>query len=239
MSTLAHLHAGRAMVLKQFEEAINKTVFHHDDFRLAVVGGGHDEVEIEIIRKLIGNITVTSFGIDGTDVYLDLNESDSVSNSLHSVFDLVICCQTLEHIWNLTEAINNLNLLVKQGGHVWVNVPASNMKHGSSDYFSAGYQSNMLGNLFALVGFSSISKGEIGSRRLYLMTHKQRYWPNAQTHKNPFLRGIESRRYLFILKFIRYLFKNLEASFWSAKVAVGSEFSTESWYYGKKINDHA
>ena len=69
-------------------------------------------------------------------------------------FDLAICCQVLEHVWNISQAIHNISRLVKISGHVWINVPSSNMKHASPHYYSAGYQSEMIAKLFELNSFS-------------------------------------------------------------------------------------
>lgn len=147
----------------------------------------------------------------------------------------MICCQVLEHVWNLSNATKNLSRLVRQGGYIWLNVPASNMKHGSPKYYSAGYQSEMFEKLFGLEGFQKISNGEIGTKRLYCMTHKQQYWPSSKVLKNPFLRGIESHKLLFPLKFIKYFLSSVEAITWSNKIDLNSKYATEAYFFGKKL----
>jgi SAM-dependent methyltransferase len=237
---IGRLFAGRAMVLKYFEEQVLELVLSQEEFRCAVVGGGHDEVELTIARKHIANLQVTSFDIvESPDVTIDLNEPDAIPNIWKGKFDLVICSQVLEHVWNVSQAIANLSVLLKKGGHIWINAPASNIKHGGDWYFSAGYQSSLLSNLSSLNGITEISRGEIGSERLYMSIHKQGNWPKIEWYRNPFLRGFQSRQDLLHLRFLKFFPTNLSAWFWNPKEVVGSELSTESWFYGEKINDHA
>ncbi len=232
---IGRLYAGRAMVLKYFEEIFQELSTDYQEFRCAVVGGGHDEVELRIVLTYFPKAEVTTFDIrESADVTIDLNNYNVVPKEWKNRFDLVICCQTLEHVWNIDLAITNLTTLVRMGGKIWVNVPASNLKHGGDEYFSAGYQASLLSNLFALKGVQEISKGEIGSERLYLMIHKQRSWPKIETHTNPFLRGFRSRKDLYQLNFLKSLYRNIEAILWSGEVIVGSDFSTETWFYGEK-----
>jgi hypothetical protein len=231
-----NLHAGRQQVLEIYETWILANLTP-DKISIAVVGGTKDEPELEIFQQLGFNYEVTYFGISDNNLYLDLNEKNQISSKFLRSFDLLICCQVLEHIWNMQVAIDSLVSLVKIDGLLWINVPASNHKHGSPEYFSAGYQPELIRNLLLLHHFETLLLGDIGSRRLYFMTHKQQFWPTSLEHDFPFLRGIQSRGHLFPLKFLKHLVKNFQALFWSPRFVHNSQFSTETYYLGKNLSD--
>lgn len=238
----SNLHAGRQKVLEIYESWILANLTP-DKISIAVVGGTKDEPELEIFQQLGFNYEVTYFGISDNNLYLDLNEKNQITSKFLRSFDLLICCQVLEHIWNMQEAIDSLVSLVKKDGLLWINVPASNRKHGSPDYFSAGYQPELIRNLLSLHHFETLLMGDIGSPRLYFMTHKQQFWPTSLEHDFPFLRGVQSRAHLFPLKFlkrsVKNLVKNLQALFWSPRFVHNSQFSTETYYLGKNLSDKA
>ena len=233
-----HLHAGRRKVLEIYESWIMANL-NSKKMSIAVVGGGRDEVELEIFTKLGFQHEVSFFGISDNDQYCDLNTKYQISVEMFGAFDLVICCQVLEHVWNIQVAIENLASLVKANGLIWINVPSSNLKHGSPEYFSAGYQPELIENLISLYRFETLLASDIGSKRLYFMTHKQQFWPTYLEHRFPFLRGIRSRPHLFPLKFLKHLVKNCQAIFWSPEFNQRTQFSTETYYLGKRLNDRA
>ena len=229
-------HAGRQNVLEIYESWMLANLTP-SKISIAVVGGIKDEPELEIFQQLGFNYEVSYFGISGDDHYLDLNKKNQINSKFLKSFDLVICCQVLEHIWNMQMAVEGLVSLVKKDGLLWVNVPASNHKHASPEYFSAGYQPELIKNLLCAHHFETLLAGDIGSKRLYFMTHKQQFWPTYLEHRFPFFRGIQSRAHLFPLKFLKHLVKNFQALFWSPKFVHNSQFSTETYYLGKKLSD--
>ena len=113
---------------------------------IAVVGGSSNEPELLELLKIYPEAKVSFLGIaqgpqDIPFTELDLNESSGLDQS----FDIVICAQVLEHIWNLDNCMKNLSKLVnQQNGLLWINCPASNLVHGSPEYFSAGYSHEMI-----------------------------------------------------------------------------------------------
>ena len=232
---MKNLHAGRYFLQDIYRFNIDSIIQKKKKLTVAVIGADKTEVEYIYLVNKKALERVEFFGISTEENYLDLNKSSNENNlSLKKEFDLVICCQVLEHVWNLNVAIQNLASLVKNGGYIWLNTPASNLKHGSPHYFSAGYQSEIFERLFEILGFKCISRGEIGTKRLYCMTHEQQYWPSHKILVNPFLRGIESRPYLFPLKFLRFLIRNCRAFFWSNKLETSSQWSTETYYFAVK-----
>lgn len=231
-----HRHAGRQKVLEIYDLWM-LTNLTPGKISIAVVGGMKDEPELEIFQQLGFDHEVSYFGISNNNHYLDLNEKNQITTKLLKSFDLVICCQVLEHIWNMQMAIENLVSLVKTDGLLWINVPASNHKHASPEYYSAGYQPELIKNQLSVHHFETLILGDIGSKRLYFMTHKQQFWPTYLEHRFIFLRGIQSRAHLFPLKFLKHLVKNFQALFWSPRFMHNSQFSTETYYLGKKLSD--
>ena len=150
-------------------------------------------------------------------------------------YDLVICSQVLEHVFRTQTAISNLTKLLNSPGFLWIACPSSNHKHGSPDYYSAGYSPEMLVKLCEDNNLDVLQSGDFGSERLYKMTHTHLYWPTKLSHKNPFLRDIERGSLLFSLRFVRRFIQNAQSIFWSPKFLDGSMWSTESYVLAKNI----
>ncbi|TSA48151.1 MAG: class I SAM-dependent methyltransferase [Actinomycetales bacterium] len=107
---------------------------------VVVIGGGSQEPELEILKKQT-DIKIHFLGIKSEQgianfAFLDLNKPIAI---VTQQFDLLLCSQVLEHLWDLKQAITNLVSLTNPGGYNWIAYPASNFAHGSPDYFSAGY----------------------------------------------------------------------------------------------------
>jgi SAM-dependent methyltransferase len=69
-------------------------------------------------------------GYEGADVLFDLNEAD-LPEHLHGRFDFIFNHGTLEHVFHLPNALNNLFRMLKVGGRVHHFAPASNhVDHG-------------------------------------------------------------------------------------------------------------
>ncbi|MEW5895579.1 MAG: methyltransferase [Candidatus Omnitrophota bacterium] len=82
---------------------------------------------------------------ENPDFIFDLN--DKVDNAFHERFDVVFDCGTLEHVFNVPEALKNICRMLKPGGMVVLMNPASNaVDHGfysfSPTLFYDFFQSN-------------------------------------------------------------------------------------------------
>ncbi len=68
------------------------------DANIAIVGGNKNDPEVLLVKKLFVNCQITFLGVEkNPDVnFLDLNKK----TMQHKEFDLVICSQVIEHIWN-------------------------------------------------------------------------------------------------------------------------------------------
>jgi hypothetical protein len=200
---------------------------------IAIVGGSSNEPELLELLEIYPQATVTYLGIeqglqDVPFLKLDLNIP---SNSLPS-FDIVICAQVLEHIWNFENSMNNLaKILNPKNGLLWLNCPASNMVHGSPEFFSAGYSPDMLCRNLEAQGFEIILSDSIGTRRLYFFTHTLQYWPSRFELAHPVLtyRPLRSYGRRLIPETFLGFFGRLYALFLSNKRLSKSQFDTETF----------
>jgi len=204
---------------------------------IAIVGGSSNEPELLELLKIYPEATVSFLGIaqgaqDTPFIELDLNESGGLGQS----FDIVICAQVLEHIWNLENCMRNLSALVnQQNGLMWINCPASNLVHGSPEYFSAGYSHEMISKNLENHQFEIILANSIGSRRLYFFTHALQYWPTKFELAHPLLtyRPLRSYGRRLIPETFLGFFGRLYALFLSNKRLSKSQFDTETYVLAK------
>jgi len=201
---------------------------------IAVVGGSKKDpevVELEKTKKFI----VKTYGIDDDcDFKLDLN----LRNDNFLKHDLVLCSQVLEHLYDVKRAITNLVNLLEVNSLLWIACPASNRSHGSPDYYSAGYQPELIIKLAQEYNLDLIKFGKLGSKRLYFMTHALRVWPNQQELSSPIFKydfnRFEGGKVKNFFRFLRDFPGRLFASFLSSKVNSQVEFATETFVLFQK-----
>ena len=231
---MRQMHAGRAVVVRIFRNLLKNNLINLPRaVKVAVVGGSEMEPELSIIAELGLEFDVVVFGISSESEYLDLNLLENFPIGHEGRYHLVICCQVLEHLYNVKNSLENLDRLLSPGGYVWINVPTSNKKHLSPKYYSAGYQPDLIQKLIEPFGVELVEMGDVGSKRLYHMTHKQQYWPSQLEHRYPFLRGIHNGLSYFILRFLKNIPRNIQAQTWSPKIVHGTEFSTDTYFFGR------
>lgn len=196
---------------------------------IAVVGGDSNEPELEHLADSM----ITFYGIENTNKdhrfrELDLN-SDFPVDMRDEKYDLVLCSQVIEHLYDLPRSIGVVPGLVKAGGHIWLGFPASNIPHGSPEYFSAGYPFQTAAKLLPS-GFEIIFGGQLGSKRNYLWTHYLREWPTLEELNNP-IRFIWQTRTSVPRKIVRTLrrFRQAHVVFSNNKIYYEIEFATESY----------
>jgi SAM-dependent methyltransferase len=207
--------------------------------RIAILGGSSNDPEVKIINQLFPESVITYLGIDnyGDEPHwrhLDLNFGSTDTAD----FDLVICCQVLEHIWNLGNAFEAITNITKDKGYIWINCPTSNMAHGSPEYYSAGYSPDFLRLNLEALGFKTISRGSYGSKRYYHAVHYLRHWSTEAEHAHPVL-GYRMSGGFTMGKFREMLFRlpgRIHMIFWNKKITSHINFSTESYYFGIKSN---
>ncbi len=225
---------GRAVVLAKFIEQTTGIFSTNRNLRVAVVGGYEDEPEIRALKTLGFNLEVSIFGIDENMYFLDLNNEPVITQSSYGDFDLILCSQVWEHIWNHESAFKNLLRLTSKGSFLWLACPASNHPHGSPSYFSAGFTSEYLSLNITKMGLAIIARGQIGTPRNYRATHVLPTWLSVRGHSFPPVYAFEDRSvYSRILHSIKYFFTNI--SFLGISPAITDEigYATESWIFAQ------
>lgn len=162
---------GRILILNKFEEIIlnlnlNKNIC------IAVVGGSKKEPELLLLEKLGFKLEITTFGIEESDdIFFDLNEDN---NPEITKYDLVICGQVLEHIWNVDNFVKNIYKIMNSKSYAFIHCPKSNMHHGHT-YYSAGYSKEFMLKIFSN-NTDILDFGELGTPRLYTSIHLLKEW---------------------------------------------------------------
>jgi SAM-dependent methyltransferase len=209
-----------------FEKSIEP--FRQEIRSIAVVGGDADEPELQHFDTL-NNVKVDFLGVDNALSnsnfhFLDLNHFSKTPNK----YDLVLCSQVLEHVWDVQNALKNLVNLAKPNGLIWISCPASNFAHGSPHYFSAGYQPQLVINHLDALGAATIFQKTFGSRRNYFFTHSMYYWATERELAHP-LFPRASRHYF------KYFFMRVIATFLSNQTTSDPRFATETCVLSRRI----
>lgn len=207
--------------------------------RVAILGGSSSDAEVQIIKQHNPLIEFFVIGIENENldqnfVFLDLNTLGD--ERILPSFDLVLCSQVLEHVWNHANFFENLAKLCKVNGSLWLACPKSNMEHGSPEYFSAGFTSEYLARNLQEKKFEVIEHGDLGSRRYYISTHLNQEWLGENEHKRP-VRGFDWKNGTPLGKINRFrklLIGRILLTFYKSKLLEGSQFSTESWVLAVK-----
>ena len=150
LHNLWDVNISRIILLKKFKEIVLPNLSRNKRIDIAIIGGTLNEVELKFIS---GNYSVKVFGVESYDCYLDLNVE--MRDSFQ--FDLIICNQVIEHIWNINNAFLTFKSMLKKEGLLWITCPCSNMAHGSPDFYSAGYTHTFLDRHASLAGLRKIS----------------------------------------------------------------------------------
>ena len=200
---------------------------------VAIVGGDTTDPEIQNLLKE-KQIVVDCYGIDEGLIQLNLN----LPYSNRSKYDLVICSQVLEHLYDVRQAIENLANLTNSKGYIWIGCPASNRSHGSPNYYSAGYQPELIENLLNISFVKVLYSGKLGSKRLYFMTHALRIWPSQKELKRPISSyNFNRRNENFFKKIVRFVYDfpgRFYSLFLSSKLSDQIEYSTETYVFARK-----
>lgn len=234
----------RALLLEEFIQLFTKTeIFNSDSIKVAVVGGSEREPELIALRHFGLEINLTIFGIDSDAEYLDLNSINSKNWNFD--FDLILCSQVMEHLWNHSAAFDTLKNLMNEKTHLWISCPSSNRPHGLNFYFSAGLTVDFLVNNMESRGLTVLGSGSIGTRRLYRAIHTQPSWLSVRGHVFPPLWSFEEhpydkegRTYRIIFR-IRYFLRNLDLLLFSKKITTDVRCATESWACAKLKSSEA
>jgi len=151
--------------------------------KIAIVGGSLGDPEVNLIKVKFPNVYFSTYGISEEQIYMDLNSTPLNSGD----FDLVICVNVIEHIFNHDNFSKNLLSILKPNGNLWLVFPFNDMYHGSPDYYSAGFHPEYVINLFLNKGCKVQKSKIISSKRLYLFTHLLKTWPSEFRYMHPLI----------------------------------------------------
>ena len=228
----------RSLVVEEFIEFFKQTqIFKANELNIAVVGGSSKEPELEVFKHMNIGVNLTLLGVEPGVDFFDLNKSNS--DSTHSKFDIVLCSQVFEHIWNHHNAINSLKSLMSEETYLWISCPSSNRPHGLSFYFAAGLTESFLVNNLQHHKLKIQASGTLGSRRIYRSIHTLPTWLSARGNKFPPIWAFESHPYdkeslVYRAVFtLRYIHRSFELLFFSGKVTTDIRTASESWVCAK------
>tara|TARA_B100001996_G_scaffold382531_1_gene374610 strand:- start:1173 stop:1949 length:777 start_codon:yes stop_codon:yes gene_type:complete len=173
---LKNTNYGRILLLEKFEQLVN-FINTQKKIKIGIVGGSENEPEILLLEKLNIEYEITTLGIDDADYFLDLNKNNNNLPKLD--FDLIVCGQVLEHIWNINNFVENIYSLMSTNTFVFLHCPKSNIHHGHT-YYSSGYSKEFLKKVFTIENINIIESGELGTPRLYTSVHLIKDWLNTQ-----------------------------------------------------------
>jgi SAM-dependent methyltransferase len=224
----------RSLVIEEFIEFFKKTdLLNFSQLNVAVLGGSRNEPEIKVLRHMKIDVNLTLFGIDSDVEFLDLNIENP--RFKHSDFDLILCSQVFEHIWNHQVALDNLKKLMNEKTYLWISCPSSNRPHGLSFYFAAGFTESFLVNNINNQELQVLASGTLGTRRIYRAIHTMPLWLSVRGHKFPPIWAFESHPYdkendFYRLIFsLRYLLRSFELMLFSGKITSDIRCASESW----------
>jgi hypothetical protein len=116
---------------------------------------GKDKIDTDEFFLNLGFSSVSSLdasGFEGADYICDLNHKSS--DSLEQKFDCIFDGGTLEHIFNLPQALENIDKMLKIGGHVIHNLPSHNhVDHGFYMFSPGTLWDYYLANGYEIVKF--------------------------------------------------------------------------------------
>jgi SAM-dependent methyltransferase len=224
-------------ILKKFQAEISDC--YGSISSCAIVGGTSQDPEVRFLQAQSIPTLKKDFsylGIEETAtnfVYLDLN----ILTNLNETWDLVLCSQVLEHVWNHENFFGNLGGITSVGGLLWISVPMSNIVHGSPDYFSAGFAPEYLVKNLQQKNFKVLSSGSIGSRRNYLSTHLLGRWLTELEHDSPILghSHYPAIRIGEFRKLVREVIQGFLLVFSSNKVNDNPRYATESYVLAVRV----
>ena len=164
------LSFGRILLLDSFAEYIAKNNIDKK-IDVALIGGLENEPEIILLQNKGFELSIDYYGISEKDTFFDLNKRNSKS-VLNKEYDLVICCQVLEHIWHTSNFFSNIELFKSDKTLIYMNFPRSNKFHSNkienhTDFNSTGYSKYFILNNIEDMELIPIEVEEIGTERLY------------------------------------------------------------------------
>jgi hypothetical protein len=161
----------RVVSLTWFEKIVAALNIAEQEY-VGIVSGSTDEPELRLLKSR--RITLLNFDSDPR-YDLDLSWSDQASEN----FSLTLCNQVLEHVFNPHQAFRNLIHHTRNGGLIFVSIPAVNCAHGEPNYYSAGYHPRFLARLAQANNLNLVGLSSWGSIRYMVHAVSGTWLPNS------------------------------------------------------------
>lgn len=111
---------------------ITMSILRKLDFEKVLdVGCGNAEMLLDLNRSLFRSISYT--GTDISPAVIETNrktfsksffqELDIEKQTLNEQFDIITCCEVIEHLWDRESAFKNLSAMLTQGGYLLISCP--------------------------------------------------------------------------------------------------------------------
>lgn len=198
-----------------------------------IIGGEENDPEIQVLRESF-SLNITLAGIEAVEhpryVFLDLNVPYISSEQLKG-FDLIVCNQVLEHIYDVKNALDIISRICEEKTIVWLDFPVSTFEHGSPDFYTPGIRPEMISELSKIFSLKTLSLGIIGSQRDFLFGHLLNIWPTPGQQKYPILSyfGVAGS-YLSKLRYqVSTLPQRILISLSSPAVNANPRYATTGW----------
>jgi len=151
-------------LLREVQQAhlakIAKEVYSQPEWFILDVGVGGDKEKPSDNFKFFPSRHFDT--LDNNPTYKPLILGDICNPPIKTnTYDFIICCQTLEHVWDFKRAIFELHRITKPGGKVYIDLPWMYEFHGLPDQPSDDYwriSHNALTRLTTSVGFKGEAK---------------------------------------------------------------------------------
>lgn len=224
----------RAAVVGEFSHFFAEAFTPLSTLKIAIVGGYENEPEIRALKLMGFHCNVDLYGIENDMYPMNLNVKPKISRSRLKSYDLVLCSQVWEHIWNHGNGFANLLLLMGNSSFLWLACPMSNRAHSSPYYYSAGFTKEYFEEHLQELSMEILASGQLGSPRYYRATHTLPIWLTVKGHSLPFLWAFKDRqRSSYLIHTFRYAIRLFELMFFSKKIGVDSKYASETWVCAK------
>jgi SAM-dependent methyltransferase len=107
----------------------------------------------------------------------------NISENIKDEFDFFLFNQTIEHLYNPFEAIQQIYKIIKPGGYVFTSVPTINIPHNTPIHFN-GFTPMGLAMLFKTANFEIIEMGQWGNINYITTLFSTHDWPGLNTLNN-------------------------------------------------------
>lgn len=174
----------RVIALLEFERYIAKYDFQIENL---LIFNGEDDPEIEYLGNRIK--TLHNFDYMQDTINYDLHQLDLPRED----YDFVCLHQTLEHIYNPYQCLTNIRNHMKDGGYLYINVPACNAPHSEPFHHFTGFTPMGLVAIADQAGFNILESGQWGNEEyLVKLWTRNPGWSDFTQLQNPGLNEINN-----------------------------------------------